>query len=109
MRQIKKFMAQGKRIGAAIFDRHAAYLKDRRFRAFLDDLGIVPYYSKGEDPKFVSDLERCHKELNRMVRTLPDPWAWEPLLLDFLFSINAAPIESFAGASRRAWPWVQDL
>jgi len=100
IRQIKTFLASGRKIGAAIFDRHAAYLKDKKFRAFLDSLDIVPYYSKGEDPKFISDLERCHQELNRLVRTLPDPWDWLDSLLDLLFVINDAPIEGFAGATR---------
>jgi len=100
IRQIKTFLASGRSIGAAVFDRHASYLRDKKFRAFLDELNITPYYSKGEDPKFISDLERCHRELNRLVRTLPDPWEWQPSLLDFLYTINNAPMESFAGSSR---------
>jgi hypothetical protein len=104
IRQIKHFQRLGKTIGAAIFDRHASYLTDRAFRDFLEQEKIQPYYNKSaldaDDPRFIADLERCHQEINHLVRSLPDPWDWTPSLLDFVALINKAPQEALAGISR---------
>ena len=96
--QVEDFLTLGKPIAAAVFDRHASYLNDQVFRKFLSSNDITPYYSKGDNPTMISDLERVHGEMNFHIRTLHDPWDWEPSFRKLLYLINSAPSQE--GMSR---------
>ena len=99
-RQVEAVMTLGVCIGAAIFDAHASYLRDEKFRRWLAEVGVAAYFSKGNDPTFIADLERAHRELNERIRSLADPWSWVPELERIVFLINSAPSDELAGASR---------
>jgi hypothetical protein len=99
-RLVEDFLALGKKISIAVFDRHASFLRDTAFRQFLADNGITPYYSKGHNPTSIADLERVHREFNRLIRALEDPWSWTHLVPRFLAIINENPMEALAGATR---------
>jgi len=96
--QVTDFLSLGRPIAAAVFDAHRSYLNDNSFREFLESKGIMPYFSKTDDPRYISDLESVHNELNVLIRSLPDPWEWTSHLDSLLEAVNSNPQAS--GVSR---------
>jgi hypothetical protein len=64
--QLEDWLRCGATIEVAYFDRHRSYLSSQRFRAFLATKGIKAEYSKGDDARWISDLETstAHRAMN---------------------------------------------
>jgi hypothetical protein len=87
IRQVNDWLRFGVSIEVAYFDQHVSYVKSKKFRHFLQ---ITAMFSKGHDPRFISDLETAHRLLNNWVRTAADPLAWPPTLPGFEEFYNSA-------------------
>jgi hypothetical protein len=90
IRQVNDWLCCGVAIEVAYFDQHVSYVRSRKFRLFLRSKSITAMFSKGNDPRFISDLETAHRLLNNWVRTAADPLAWPPTMPGFEEFYNSA-------------------